>query len=131
MAILYVLRRPRFPVIVFAEERAFRALSSQELEKLLRRELKADVNVRLLDFEWSWFKSFEKEALAVAPLISSSKPITKETLIDMVNGRANRARATCDTNAARYRAAAAKKSFRSPWRSCQQVSECSCRHGWR
>ncbi len=94
MAILYVFRRPRFPVIVLVESRVFRARSSSDLEKLLRRELKAGVDIRLLDSDWAWFNALEGEVMAVAPLIAGLHPITKQALIDLVNGRANRAEGT-------------------------------------
>jgi hypothetical protein len=91
MAVLYVLRRPRFPTIVFIEGRVFRASSSQDLEKVLQRELKADVKIRLLDSDWAWFKAIHGEVMAVAPLIAGLHPITKQALIDLVNGRTNKA----------------------------------------
>jgi hypothetical protein len=90
MAILYVFRRPRFPVIVLVESRVFRALSSAAIEKLLRRELKTGQEVRLLDSEWAWFKPIEGEVMAISPLIANPHPITKQALVDLVNGRANK-----------------------------------------
>lgn len=90
MAILYVFRRPRFPVIVFIETRVFSALSSPAVEKLLRREWKAGVGVRLVDSDWAWFKTIEGEVMAFSPLIANLHTLTKQALIDLVNGRANR-----------------------------------------
>ncbi len=91
MAILYILRRPHFPVIVVVEARVFRARSSSDLEKLLLRELKADVNIRLLDSDWNWFNTLDGEVVAVSPLIAGMHSIPKQALIDLVNGRANKA----------------------------------------
>jgi hypothetical protein len=74
-------------VIVVAGERAFRALSSAAVEKLLRRELKAGAGIRLLDSEWRWFEVLATEVCAIAPSFRYHESPTKREIIDLVNGR--------------------------------------------
>lgn len=90
MAIPYVFRRPRLPVIVIADGRAFRATSTAAIQKILRRELKTATNVRLLDSQWAWFEVLTGEVEAIAPSFIDSRPPTKQSVIALVNGRANR-----------------------------------------
>jgi hypothetical protein len=91
MTIPYILRRPRFPVIVVAGDRAFRALSSAAVQKLLRRELTTGAEIRLLDYDWRWFIVLTGKVCAIAPSIADYQQPTKQEVIDLVNGRANKA----------------------------------------
>jgi hypothetical protein len=93
MSIRYVLRKPRFPVIVILGERVFRAISSAALQKLLRHELKADADIRILDTDWKWFTVIVGEISAIAPSFADFQAPTKEALIALVHNRANRVEA--------------------------------------
>ena len=90
MSISYLLRKPRFPVIVTAGSRVFRAISSAALQKLLRRELNASDEIGILDAQWMWFKVVRGEICAIAPSISDFQAPTKEALIALVHNRTNR-----------------------------------------
>ncbi len=90
MAIPYVLRKPRLPVIVVADDRAFRATSTAAIQKLLRRELNLGAEVRLLDSQWAWFEVLTGDVEAIAPSFIDFQPPTKQTVLDLVNGRANK-----------------------------------------
>ncbi len=88
MSIPYVFRKPRLPVIIVVDDRVFRAISTAAIQKLLKRELKLDAEVRLLDSRWEWFKVMTDEVEAIIPSIYQSP--TKQALITLVNNRANR-----------------------------------------
>jgi hypothetical protein len=90
MAIPYVLRKPRLPVIVIADDRAFRATSTAAIQKLLQRELSLGAEVRLLDSHWAWFEVLTGEVEAIAPSILDYQSPTKQTVLDLVNGRSNK-----------------------------------------
>jgi hypothetical protein len=87
MPIAYLFRKPRFPVIVIAGDRAFSALSSAAVERLMRRELKAGVEFRLLDSQWAWFSVVAGEVCAIAPSVTDFRPPTKQAVISLANGR--------------------------------------------
>lgn len=89
MAIPYILRRPRLPVIVFSDDRAFRAMSSSAIQKLVRRELSVGAEVRLLDSEWAWFDVLGGDEPAIAPSFVDIQPPTKQSIIEMANCRSN------------------------------------------
>ena len=93
MSILYVLRRPRFPVIVVIGDQVFRAVSSAAVQKLLRRPPEV-TDVRLLDSDWAWFKPISGEVLAIAPSFSDFQPPTKQFLVALVNDRSNKTEAS-------------------------------------
>jgi hypothetical protein len=93
MAIPYVLRRPRLPVIVVAGDRVFRAISGAAIQKILRGELQSGVEVRLLDSEWAWFEVLTGDVEAIAPSFADFQPPTKQAVIALVNGRTNRVEA--------------------------------------
>lgn len=90
MAIPYVFRRPRLPVIVVADDRAFRATSTAAIQKVLRRELPTAAKRRLLDSQWNWFDVLTGEVEAIAPSFVDMQPPTKQSVITLVNSRANR-----------------------------------------
>jgi hypothetical protein len=76
-------------VIVIAGDRVFRSLSSAAVQKLLRRELKAGIELRLLDSAWRWFDVLA-DVGAIAPSFGNHLSPTKQTVITLVNGRSNR-----------------------------------------
>ena len=85
----YVFRPPRFPVILVVGDRAFRVVSTGQLRKLLRRELKSAAGAaRLLDSTWEWFTVLP-DAVLIAPSFLDRQPPTKQALIALVNGRSN------------------------------------------
>lgn len=53
--------------------------------------------VRLLDSHWAWFEVLTGEVEAIAPSFIDFQPPTKQSVITLVNGRANRSE-----TAARY-----------------------------
>ena len=77
-------------MILVVGDRALRALSPPELQKLLRRELRSAVNTRLLDSTWEWFEVLP-DIGAIAPSLVDRLPPTKQSVIALVNGRSNRA----------------------------------------
>ena len=87
----YMFRRPRFPVILVVDDRAFRAQAPRQLGSLLEREIACTPGtVRLLDSTWSWFDVLIEEEVIV-PSFLDGQPPSKKTLIALVNGRSNRA----------------------------------------
>ena len=87
----YMFRRPQYPVILFVDDRAFRAQAPRQLGRLLQRELECTPRtVRLLDSTWSWFDVLIEEEVIV-PSFLHGQPPSKQTLIGLVNGRSNRA----------------------------------------
>jgi hypothetical protein len=91
MTIPFVFRKPRLPVIIVAGDRVFRAISAAAIQKLVRRELTAGAKVRLLDSNWAWFEVLTGDVEAIVPSFTHYQPPTKQTLITLVNSRANRA----------------------------------------
>jgi hypothetical protein len=90
LAMRYILRRPRFPVIIVAGDRVFRSPSPAGVKKVLRREAQPGVKVRLLDATWEWFEVLS-DLDAIAPSLVDRAPPTKGSIVALVNGRSNRA----------------------------------------
>jgi hypothetical protein len=86
----YVFRRPRFPVIIVAGDRVFGSPSTAGVKKVLRREAKPGVKLRLLDATWEWFEVLA-DLDAIAPSLVDRAPPTKRSVVALVNGRSNRA----------------------------------------
>jgi hypothetical protein len=90
MPIRHAFRKPHFPVIVTAGDRVFAAPSPSVLQKLVERERRAGLDIRLLDSTWEWFE-FVVDVSAIAPSFVDHMPPKKQEVISLVNDRANRA----------------------------------------
>jgi len=87
----FVFRQPRFPVIAVVGDRVFQVPSADKLRRLFDRELgSTGGTARLLDSTWECFE-LHAEIGAIAPSFVDRHPPTKQALIELVNGRSNRA----------------------------------------
>ena len=86
----FAFRRPQFPAIVVAGDRVFGAISPAALKRLLQRERRPGIHIKLLDPTWEWFELSDESDLITPSFLERATP-TKRAILALVNGRSNRA----------------------------------------
>jgi len=83
----FLVRAPRYPVIVVVEDRVFASNSRKQLIRLFGENFSE--TVRLLDSTWEWFV-YRPSLSAFSPHFPFRQPPSKLEIIEVVNRRANR-----------------------------------------